>query len=145
MIPLNQIVQIKEVPDVAKINHYKGTRSISIYADNNNEMITPLELNQQIRDFLQPFADKYIDAEIIFGGEEKATQESLQSLMIAMGLALLGIYFILVILFNSFGQPFIVMIKSVYLLWYCLHLFSTRDGFWFYGNDWLNWVNRHCC
>ena len=109
LIPLKKIVQIKEVPDVAKVNHYKGTRSISIYADNDNEIITPLELNENIRQYLKHYTDDNIDVEIIFGGEEKATQESLQSLMIAMVLALLGIYFILVILFNSFGQPFVVM------------------------------------
>lgn len=109
LIPLNQVVSYKQVEDVAKINHYKGTRSISIYADNDNDIITPLELNSNIREFLKPYEENNLDVEIVFGGEEKATQESLESLMVAMILALLGIYFILVILFNSFTQPFIVM------------------------------------
>ncbi len=109
LIPLYQVVSYKQVEDVAKINHYKGTRSISIYADNDNDIITPLELNSNIREFLKPYEENNLDVEIVFGGEEKATQESLESLMVAMILALLGIYFILVILFNSFTQPFIVM------------------------------------
>lgn len=109
LIPLFQVVSYKQVEDVAKINHYKGTRSISIYADNDNDIITPLELNSNIREFLKPYEENNLDVEIVFGGEEKATQESLESLMVAMILALLGIYFILVILYNSFTQPFIVM------------------------------------
>ena len=43
------------------------------------------------------------------GGEEKKTQESFRSFYIALGLALIAIYFLLVILFDSYIQPVLIM------------------------------------
>ena len=44
------------------------------------------------------------------GGEAEESQESIRSLFAAMFIAFIGIYFLLILLFNSFTQPFLVMI-----------------------------------
>ncbi|RAP32115.1 hypothetical protein DID76_01390 [Candidatus Marinamargulisbacteria bacterium SCGC AG-414-C22] len=109
LVPIKSAISLSETDDVVKISHYNGTRSITVYANNDNDQITPTELNKKIKDYIMPLVENDIDLELVVGGQEKNTQESLRSLYVAMIFALFGIYFILVILFNSFSQPFLVM------------------------------------
>ncbi len=109
LIPLGQFISTKEREDKLKINHYEGIRSISIFADIDLEKLTSYEINKKLKDILVPLEKENPDLRIIFGGEEKDTEEAMSSLYSALILALVGIYFILVVLFNSFTQPFLVM------------------------------------
>ena len=45
----------------------------------------------------------------VAGGEAEETQESVRGLFAALGVAVLGIYALLILLFNSLRQPFMVM------------------------------------
>ncbi len=47
---------------------------------------------------------------IIAGGEAQETEESMGGLFKTFVIAVVGIYFLLVLLFNSFTQPFLVMV-----------------------------------
>jgi multidrug efflux pump subunit AcrB len=47
---------------------------------------------------------------IIAGGEAQETEESMSGLFRTFVIAIVGIYFLLVLLFNSFTQPFLVMV-----------------------------------
>ena len=47
--------------------------------------------------------------QVIFGGEEKATEESIRDFLIAFPFCILGVYFVLIILFDSLFQPFIIL------------------------------------
>lgn len=114
LIPLNQLIHLVEQDDVQVYNHEDGERSITIYGDVDDEIITSREINKRLLDHFQPLVDKYTDIRLVIGGEEKDTQESMQSLLIALVFALVGIYFILVILFNSYSQPFLVMTAIPY-------------------------------
>lgn len=109
LIPLGQLIKIQEVDDVLMINHYDGDRSVTVYADVDTEVITSVAVNRKVKALLDPILIEYPDLRVEFGGEEKNTQESMVSLVVALVLALIGIYSVLVILFNSFTQPFIVM------------------------------------
>lgn len=109
LIPLGQLISIEEVDDVLMINHYDGDRSITIYADVDTDVITAIDINKEIKELLDPILIEYPNLRVEFGGEEKNTQESMVSLVVALVLSLIGIYSVLVILFNSFTQPFIVM------------------------------------
>ena len=46
---------------------------------------------------------------LVFGGEEENTNESMESLWSALVLSLIGIFALLVFLFNSFLRPLIIM------------------------------------
>ncbi len=110
LIPISQLIELEKVDDLLMVNHYDGDRSVSIYADVDTEVQTSMEINKSIKETFVPMAKALPDLRIEFGGEEKNTEESMNSLAIAMVLALLGIYSILVVLFNSFSQPLLVMI-----------------------------------
>lgn len=109
LIPVGQVANITRLEDPLMINHYDGDRAVTIYGDIDTVQNTSLKVNAALKEKFQPVIDSYPDMRLEFGGEEKDTQEAMQSLFIAMILALIGIYFILVILFNSFTQPFLVM------------------------------------
>jgi multidrug efflux pump subunit AcrB len=55
-------------------------------------------------------AMKNQNIELVMGGEAKETRESMQGALFALGLAALLIYFLLVMLFNSATQPFMIMV-----------------------------------
>ncbi len=46
---------------------------------------------------------------LLIGGEAEETEKSMNSLYLAFGLAIIGILFLLIILFNSVTQPFMVI------------------------------------
>jgi multidrug efflux pump subunit AcrB len=53
---------------------------------------------------------EYLDVAFIFGGESEETNKSVQDLIRSFVLAILGIFFLLVLLFNSITQPFLVIL-----------------------------------
>ncbi|RAP37262.1 hypothetical protein DID80_04125 [Candidatus Marinamargulisbacteria bacterium SCGC AAA071-K20] len=109
LIPLGQLVTTEITDNILMINHYDGDRSVTVYGDLDTTVNTSRKVTQAIQKEFSSRLDGDPTIRLIFGGEEKDTQEALQSLFQALLLALLGIYFILVILFNSFLQPFLVM------------------------------------
>lgn len=110
LIPLGQFITLEEKNDLMMINHFGGDKSITVYADIDTEILTSKEINDKIKAEFLPKVDKIAGMSMIAGGEEQETVESLISFAIAFVLAILGVYFILVILFNSFTQPFLVML-----------------------------------
>jgi multidrug efflux pump subunit AcrB len=53
---------------------------------------------------------KFPDVDFFFGGEDEDTQEGLNSLARAFALAVLGIFFLLILIFQNIMQPFLVMV-----------------------------------
>ncbi len=68
------------------------------------------EYNQLIRKKFTPIVAKHPGFRVEFGGMEKVANESLANFFRSMIIALAVIYLILVILFNSFTEPMIVML-----------------------------------
>ena len=70
-------------------------------------------LEQQIKDYLS--ADKLKEygletGDVIYGGEYASIMESYNSLQIVVVIAMLLVYLVLVYQFNSYGEPFIIML-----------------------------------
>lgn len=119
LISLKNIVKYSDpIRGFEAIHHYDGHRSITISGDLKKEIVdgverqisTSTEINEHIR---KKFFEKDKNTpglDIIFGGEEKATQESMDSFANAFPYAILGIYCILILLFNSYTQPLMIML-----------------------------------
>ena len=133
LIQLGQVIQITETSDALQQMHYDGDRAIIIYGDidethTGTALTTPLKVNAALLKKFKPIIAQYPGMRLEMGGEEKDTQEAMKSLVMAMGLALIGIYFILVLLFDSFSQPFLVMIaipftfSGIILTFYLHHM-----------------------
>ncbi len=110
LIPLKEVAVFRPGTGPSTFHHYDGERSVTVTADLQEDMITPIEVMQAIdRQF--DLDNEYAGAKFVFGGEAQESAESLQGLYIAFCIAALGIYFLLILLFNSITQPFLVMMS----------------------------------
>ncbi|MCP4133725.1 MAG: efflux RND transporter permease subunit [bacterium] len=109
LVPIGRVIKQVEKEDVLTIHHYQGERAITVFADINIDKNTPLRVNALIKEKFGPEVKKYPGMQMVLGGEEKDVQESIIDFMIAFIMAIIGICFILVILFNSYSQPLLVL------------------------------------
>ncbi|MCK4798253.1 MAG: efflux RND transporter permease subunit [Spirochaetes bacterium] len=109
LIPLYEVASLKYGPGLSSIHHYKGERSITITADIIQEKTTSVKVMNAIQEGFNP--DKnYPGTRLIIGGEAQESSKAMIDLMITFVIAALGIYFLLILLFNSFTQPFMVIL-----------------------------------
>ena len=109
LIPLGQVASLNLGPGAADYRHYNGERATTVEADVDKEVITPLEA---IRSVFSHFDLQrgWGDTRLVLEGEAQETQKSLISLAVTLALAGLAIYFLLILLFNSWTQPIMVML-----------------------------------
>jgi len=110
LIKLKEVARI--IPGYSKslINHYNGDRVITITASVNPNIITSAKVAQQIKKYFKDsISSKYPGTYLKLGGEAKETKDTLGDLVIVFGLAVVGIYFILMLLFNSLTQPLLIL------------------------------------
>jgi multidrug efflux pump subunit AcrB len=109
LIPLRDIARLETGPGPSNFRHYNGDRSITIEADLEKEKTTPLEVTSIIRDHFNLDRD-WPGMRFILGGEAFETEKSVFSLFRTLIIAIVGIYFLLILLFNSMTQPIVVLL-----------------------------------
>jgi len=108
LIPLKEAAWLKSGPGPSDYRHFDGERTIMIEASVDKDIITPIEVTNAVFEHFNLDRD-YPGMRFILGGEAMETGKSMESLLRTILIAVIGIYFLLVILFNSFTQPFLVM------------------------------------
>jgi multidrug efflux pump subunit AcrB len=88
--------------------HYSGERAVLVTADVDKDVVTPLEATRMVESHFDLDRD-WDGFRFVIGGESEQTQESMASLYTAFASAMLAIYLLLVLLFNSLVQPLLVM------------------------------------
>ena len=109
LIPLGEVAGFKTSPGPLNLYHYNGERAVTITASVNQDIISPMVATKTIISKIDLEKD-WQGMRILTGGESKESKSSLTDLLITLGFALIGIYFLLIILFDSFSQPFIVLL-----------------------------------
>ncbi|MBL6990330.1 MAG: efflux RND transporter permease subunit [Bacteriovoracaceae bacterium] len=110
LIKLSKVVTFEEGLTDETIAHFDGKRAITVTGNVDSKIITPAKVNALIK---KEFEDKIRNTpglSIYFGGHEKETMKSMDNFIFAFIVAILAIYFVLVLLLNSFFQPFLIMI-----------------------------------
>ncbi|RAP38310.1 hypothetical protein DID80_02660 [Candidatus Marinamargulisbacteria bacterium SCGC AAA071-K20] len=112
LIPLKEVVNFYQIPGSPNYYHYNGLRSTTITAGVNKDISTPIKVYETLKKALPEslIETQFQNSTIVYGGEAQETNESFISLFQTLLLALLGIYFTLILLFNSLSQPFIVIL-----------------------------------
>jgi multidrug efflux pump subunit AcrB len=110
LIRLGAFVKFDEKSSSLAIWHREGDRSVSIRAEMDTDKLNAGEYNKILRARFAPMVAKYPEFRVKFGGLELSTEESMSDFYNALIIALAVIYIILVVLFNSFTQPIIVML-----------------------------------
>jgi len=107
-IPLNRLAAFKTVDGPAAMRHYNGERTITVEASVEKTITSVKKVNALIK-------NKFKNGEVYKGityriaGSAVNVSDSMKQFLITFVIAILGIYFLLLILFNSPLQPFLVM------------------------------------
>ncbi len=126
-VAIENVVSVSEKKDVLNISHYDNQDAVIVYGDIEDEKTTSYQVNKKIKEFVAAYKEQYPLITTEFGGEERDTEEAMKSLGIAMAIALIGIFSILVILFNSFSQPLVVMSAIPFTLPGIIFAFYTHN------------------
>jgi multidrug efflux pump subunit AcrB len=127
MIPLKEVAHIRMNPGFHNIYHYNGEPTVRLTANIKSiqdedkgltgflsnirgDRMTAMKANRIAGEYFDSNKDKFPGARMIAGGLQDETNTSLKELRNAGALALFLIFFILALQFNSFTQPFIIMI-----------------------------------
>jgi len=110
LVPLESIAHFTISKSIKKIDRIDLKRDITVSADVNPKITTSRKANRLAR---KKIAKMHLpqDISLKFGGEMESSQESLLDLGKAFLVALLLIYIILATVFQSFLQPFIIMLS----------------------------------
>lgn len=111
-IPIRSFAETESRPGEASIKHYFGQRSITVYADIDRKLIDVEKVNRDLANFIdkENLLHRFPGMRIWFGGELEQQQAALGNIQFAFLICVISILFVLVILFNSLTQPFLIMI-----------------------------------
>jgi len=125
--PLKELAEIHLTPGFHNIYHYNGKRTVRLtanirevqegpegsdgfFSQLSGEKMTAVRANAIAEDYFEKIRVDFPGSRMIAGGLQEETHSSLMELGQAGIMALFLIFFILSLQFNSFTQPFIIMI-----------------------------------
>ena len=126
-IPLKELAKIRLTPGFHNVYHYDGKQTVRLTANIKElqddqegtsgflsnlrgEKMTAVKANKIAREYFETIRYNFPGSKMIAGGLQDETNTSLMQLGNAGMLAIFLIFFILCLQFNSFTQPFIIMI-----------------------------------
>jgi len=112
-LPQGGYVELDKIADFIikkqfkKIHKYDGIAAKTVYASLNKKIITTADFYKKINPLLEKFKKEGI--KILIGGSAKKSKEFMKDVEEAMVVAVLLIFLVLVLMFNSVLLPFIVI------------------------------------
>jgi multidrug efflux pump subunit AcrB len=110
LIKLREVARLKTGPGPSVYRHFDGERSTTVGADVDTDITTSLEVTTAVIAQFADIEERYPELRLQIGGEAEESRKAITNLITTFLIAFIGIYFLLVLLFNSFTQPFLVMI-----------------------------------
>ena len=110
LVKLSAVAHIEESEGIYRINHLDGKRVLYVSAQVDNDKATSLEINNELRKKFEHLANDYLGYTIKYSGEYEDQQKTFKNLLTSYAFALFLIFILLVAMFRSLIQPFIVMI-----------------------------------
>ncbi|RLA63182.1 MAG: hypothetical protein DRQ89_07470 [Epsilonproteobacteria bacterium] len=108
-IPITKVVKFVERPGAFVIRRKDRKRIISVSASLDKKLATPQSIIKILDPKLKKLLNDYPAISYNFGGENEDTRESMAALTKAGIISFLCIFFVLVVMFNSLGQPIVIM------------------------------------
>lgn len=109
LIPLGAIAKFSPRTGTPHIKRFDFKRARTIVGNVDDTKTSAFEVNNFIKNEWARVSNKFPEVSLVFGGVEESTQDSMQSLLEALFLAMVGIFGLLVFMFHSFLRPFIIM------------------------------------
>lgn len=110
-VNLEEVVDIETRAGLYALYHEDGEPTITVTGDVDEEVLTPLEVMEMVEthfDFQR--MHNYPGVRLDIGGEAADSRQAQLDILISFALAAVGIYFLLMLLFESLTQPFVVLI-----------------------------------
>jgi len=109
LIKLREVARLKTGPGPNALRHFDGIRTTTVTADVDQDVTTPFAVIGPLLGQLN-LEENWPGMEVRVGGEAEESMKQIRNLAFTFIIAFVGIYFLLVLLFNSFTQPFLVLI-----------------------------------
>jgi multidrug efflux pump subunit AcrB len=109
LIALDEVASLEIGPGTLSFRHYEGERTITIEGFVNQDMTTPVKVTNAVVEHFD-LRNDYPGIQLDVGGEAEESRKAMIDLLLTFGLAALGIYFLLTLLFNSITQPLMVIL-----------------------------------
>lgn len=109
LIPLNSVTYQTHQPGYSAINRLNYKRLVQVQAQLDTNVTTALTVNNALAQEFADIEDKYPGYEIAYGGENEDTAKSMGQLGSLFLVALLVIYIVLAVFFNSTMIPVVIM------------------------------------
>ena len=109
LIALSELVSLHEGYVVNTLKHYNGDRATIVSVDLDKKIMTPKEAAKKIKNFFKILEKEYPGFQFYLGGEAKQSRETIQSMINAAIVAVLLIFFALILLFKSLPQSLLVL------------------------------------
>lgn len=109
LITLENIASIETTNGVSTLRHYNGERTITLNADIETGKNTSQQVMNNVREHFKGLEKKYPGINIEFGGEAKETVKAIKSLLFSFGIAIAAIYIVLLLQFNRYIQPLLIL------------------------------------
>lgn len=109
LIPVSSLATLSEKPGAPQIKRYDFRRAKTVTANLDSNLISSIQANDIIKRKFEEIQSSAPDVSIVFGGEAEKTNESVASLFSAMVLSLIGIFALMVLIFSSYVNPFIIV------------------------------------
>ncbi|RAP38299.1 hypothetical protein DID80_02600 [Candidatus Marinamargulisbacteria bacterium SCGC AAA071-K20] len=112
LVPLREVVNLTKIKAKSTIRRENHKRSSFVYADLVPEATqSPLEIADEFETIIFPkLLSKFPSSQLSFSGEVVDTRDSKRDLMIGVATAIILIYIILALLFNSIFKPLRIML-----------------------------------
>ncbi len=108
MVPIINFASIKPIVGEPNFNHYNAIRSTTLSASVDDEITSTQEVMKSAFEQLD-LNNNFTSVRAISEGGAKETMESMDSFMQAFVIAIFGIFLLLVLLFNSYTQPLLIL------------------------------------
>jgi multidrug efflux pump subunit AcrB len=131
LIPLSTNAHFDEQSGYTTVRHKDGLRVIRVFANIDATQTSSLELNNFVEKNQEQWLAEYNGkVKINFGGEAEKNEESFEDLAFSFLFALIAIFFLLAIQFNSLGYPVIVMLAIPFGVVGVILSFYIHDLVW---------------
>jgi HAE1 family hydrophobic/amphiphilic exporter-1 len=108
--PLTELAHAVVARGYSEINRVNQQRSITITADLNEDVGNASQIVRDMKAHFMPgLLEKYPEVNIRWEGQQEQTNESVSSLKLGFGIAILAMFVLLTVEFRSYFQPLIIL------------------------------------
>ena len=113
---LNKLIHAEKKTFAESFKHLNSVRAHSIVGSIDAKKTTSVQVNKKSKSFISKILKDHPSVRVNYGGVAETTSESLSSLSFAMLLAVIGIWAVMIIYFNSFTIPLLIVLTIPFAL-----------------------------